>query len=233
MLYQHIAPIYKDLIEILRQNIQEQRKNYPTTSYDQISNSDIVQSLNKNKKFADKFKFSLVPRDIGYNSKSHDFLECSIFTEKYTITLEINHDSHMELESIYIKELNQEKFVYAINKNFSMITSFTEQYALGISTFYENGDSDFTLMPKFKDVLIDFKKPIQNILSYNEKTQSIEFKHDLLNQDEKDMLNIVLDHSYVINPDKETIFTKDLKPSYNEGLGYIKKFWPKSFKRSH
>lgn len=233
MLYQHIAPIYKDLIEILRENIQEQRKNYPTTSYDQISNSDIVQSLNKNKKFADKFKFSLVPRDIGYNSKSHDFLECSIFTEKYTITLEINHDSHMELESIYIKELNQEKFVYAINKNFSMITSFTEQYALGISTFYENGNSDFTLMPKFKDVLIDFKKPIQNILSYNEKTQSIEFKHDLLNQDEKDMLNIVLDHSYVINPDKETIFTKDLKPSYNEGLGYIKKFWSKSFKRSN
>lgn len=233
MLYQHIAPIYKDLIEILRENIQEQRKNYPTTSYDQISNSDIVQSLNKNKKFIDKFKFSLVPRQSGTNAKSHDFLECSIFTEKYTITLEINHDSRMELESIYIKGLNQEKFVYAINKNFSMITSFTEQYAFGISNFYENGNSDFTLMPKFKDILMDFKKPIDNALNYNEKSKSIEFKHELLNQDEKDMLNIVLDHSYAINPDTDIISIKDLKPSYNEGLGYIKQFWSKSFKRSN
>lgn len=236
MLYQHIAPIYKELIEYLHENIQEQRKTYQTTSYDQISNIDIVQSLNKNKKLVNKFKFSLVPRDIGFNSKDRDFLQCSflqcsIFTEKYTITLEINHNSHMELKSIYIKELNQENFVYAINKNFSMITASVEQYALGISTFYNNGDSHFVLMPKFNDILIDYNKPNHNDLSYNEKEKRIEFQYDYLNQDQKDMLSIVLDHSYNIQPDINIIFTADLKPSYNEDLSYIKKLWSKSFKR--
>lgn len=231
MLYQHIAPIYKELIQHLDQNIQEQRKNYPTSSYDQISNGDIVKALNKNKKFANKISFAIVPRQGGINSKSHDFLACSILNEKYTITLEINHESHMEIESIYIKKSNQDELVYTINRNFSMITASVEQYALGISTFYNNGDSHFVLMPKFNDILIDYNKPNHNDLSYNEKEKRIEFQYDYLNQDQKDMLSIVLDHSYNIQPDINIIFTADLKPSYNEDLSYIKKLWSKSFKR--